>query len=735
MAVKIAHLSDLHFGMTGQAEAWGELKRFLLELKPDLVLATGDLADSAQDGDLKSASDGLADFRSAGLACYVCPGNHDRHVQGNATSGAPRMTKGAVESLLGWWNKQSDARDPATRGSSGAFNSALFDQYFNKLGMVVPPGAPVDLKLPRQATAGTVASWRVRLVALDSSAEAEYLAQGFIGPKMLATFRASARFVGPDNEAPDLVIVLVHHHLLPVAALEVVQRQSFGGLFASSILLNAGTVLATLVDVGADLVLHGHEHVRHVARYGSLAPEKAELAVIGAASATGARTEDGCHIQDSAFNLIQLSDDLNVTLHEYRYGAGTWAESARPIHLLGAVDVRRARYLRKRAAMPNGRALPSSRVLKQFTYTASRDAVIRQVTTNCLIYEGTLRIESENASGVPFFMGEAVELPSGETIQMRGRVRMARTNGGNAFSHVQRLDGIPEGHAVVRRIEHEILWVAGGVLTSDDLKRCDASRRGPLRSKGREFVEMEVQESLESLTLAIELPDGHGPQRRGDVDVLVRTPQGDLIERPELSERLRFTGLNRIAVNVPFPLAGYAYVVTWRLPDQPSVNPALADLYDRLTKLAGTIAYDIAANLAMLAPGPKFSVGVYVPTVGAETLAFRLAGHTADDLPRLVTPASNEHPFCSAYWGVPKILAVDAPGQPSGEEAAFGVQQGEAGMILLPLPSFFGSTASSPGLARVAWPVENADNGVENLLVRAVAAVQGSASRLFDLVR
>lgn len=735
MAVKIAHISDLHFGMTGQSEAWGELKRSLLELRPDLILATGDLADSAQDGDMRAASAGLADLRSAGVACYVCPGNHDRKLQGNATSGAPGLMKSAANYIFGEWSKRSSARDPAIRGNSGTFNPALFDQYFNNLGMVVPPGAPIDLKLPLRANTEAAAPWRVRLLALDSSAEADYLAQGFIGPTMLRTFRESARFVGADHEAPDLVIVMVHHHLLPVAAIEAVQRQRFEGLFASTILLNAGTVLGALVDVGADLVLHGHEHARHVARYGTLAPEKVELSVIGAASATGANTTEGCQLKHSAFNLIRLGDDLNVTLHEYRYGAGTWSESGRAIHLLGAVDIRRARYLRKRAAEQGPGALPSSRVLKQFTYTTSRDAVIRQVTTNCLIHDRTLKVQSENASGVPFFMGGAVELPSGETVQLPGRVRMPRANGSNFFSHAQRLDGIPDGHAVARRVEHEILWVAGGVLTSDDLKRCEASRRGSLRDKGREFVEMEVKDSLESLTLAIELPEGHGPQRRGDVDVLVRTPQGDLIERPELSERLRFTGLNRIAVNVPYPLAGYSYLVTWRLPDQPSVDPNLRDLYDRLATLAGTVAFDIAANLATLAPGPKFSVGVYVPAVGAETLTFRLVGHTSDDLPGSVKPASNDHPFCSAHWGVPKILAVDVPGQPTGEEAAFGIQQGEAGMILLPLPSFFGSTSSSPGLARVAWPVQDADNGVQNLLVRAVAAVQGSASRLFGLVR
>ena len=49
MAVTIAHLSDLHFGMKSQTESWRPLTNFLAnELRPDLVLVTGDLADSAQ---------------------------------------------------------------------------------------------------------------------------------------------------------------------------------------------------------------------------------------------------------------------------------------------------------------------------------------------------------------------------------------------------------------------------------------------------------------------------------------------------------------------------------------------------------------------------------------------------------------------------------------------------------------------------------------------------------------
>lgn len=687
MAVTIAHLSDLHFGMKSQTESWRPLTNFLAnELRPDLVLVTGDLADSAQEGDLTAARDGMRLLRDRGIKCLVCAGNHDRHLQGIATHGAPTGSKSVLKELLGQF---VDRISPKDTSAGGPVNPAKFDTLFNELGMLAPLGAAVDIALPLVASHGT--RWRVRVLALDSSIRAEYAAQGFVDPEMLRTLREAARHTGDDLTAPDLVVVLVHHHLLPVSSLEVVQRQSFNGLFASTILLNAGTVLETLVDVGADLILHGHEHAKHHARYGSMASGRTDLAVIGAASATGADTKEGCRIAHSSFNLLTLGDDLSVTLQELHYRNGTWEPTAGGTPLMGAVDIRRSRYLRKQA--PG--ALPSSRVLKQFVYTPSRDAIIRQVTTNYLIDRQRFSVETRNASGTPYFMGGFVELPTGETMPLNPAVEPMRAKNGGHFEYEQILVGLDPGRAVVRRIEHEIAWLAGGVLTQDDIKRCGSN--GEIREGGREFVEMQVEQSLESLTLSIELPLGLGPQSRSDVEVLVRPPLGRAaLARSELTERLRFSGLNRIAVNIPFPMAGYSYLVALRLPNIPPVDQALKELYGRMSSLAREVAFDIVANLANLAPGPKFSVGVYIPDVGVNGLGFQLVGHAAEEPPRYVSLSSNQHPFCSAHWGVPKILYVTNPGQISAEETALGVQADEAGMILLPLPGFLGGATRSP---------------------------------------
>jgi len=44
--VKIAHISDLHFGAQNQRDSWSVLARQLLADNVDLVLVTGDIVDT-----------------------------------------------------------------------------------------------------------------------------------------------------------------------------------------------------------------------------------------------------------------------------------------------------------------------------------------------------------------------------------------------------------------------------------------------------------------------------------------------------------------------------------------------------------------------------------------------------------------------------------------------------------------------------------------------------------------
>src|SRR3954465_4628655 len=86
----ILHLSDLHFGAHNQSLVQG-LKDAVSDIRPNLILATGDLADSPKESYLLKAKAFLDDLSQScaqpeapGLPnVIVTPGNHDKMILGN----------------------------------------------------------------------------------------------------------------------------------------------------------------------------------------------------------------------------------------------------------------------------------------------------------------------------------------------------------------------------------------------------------------------------------------------------------------------------------------------------------------------------------------------------------------------------------------------------------------------------------------------------------------------------
>lgn len=74
--VKLAHISDLHFGRIDQF-AIDALAASLKHHRPDLVVATGDLTQSGRWREFRSASKFLEDL---GVRYFCVPGNHDTPV-------------------------------------------------------------------------------------------------------------------------------------------------------------------------------------------------------------------------------------------------------------------------------------------------------------------------------------------------------------------------------------------------------------------------------------------------------------------------------------------------------------------------------------------------------------------------------------------------------------------------------------------------------------------------------
>jgi 3',5'-cyclic AMP phosphodiesterase CpdA len=71
---RILHVSDLHFGRAQSAALHEALRRLTEEVEPELVVASGDLAQRGRRGELEAAAQLL---RSLDRPLLVVPGNHD----------------------------------------------------------------------------------------------------------------------------------------------------------------------------------------------------------------------------------------------------------------------------------------------------------------------------------------------------------------------------------------------------------------------------------------------------------------------------------------------------------------------------------------------------------------------------------------------------------------------------------------------------------------------------------
>jgi 3',5'-cyclic AMP phosphodiesterase CpdA len=316
--IRIVHVSDLHFGSKGQRPVWDSLKGYLTgTVKPDLMLVTGDIVDSPNEKAFKEAA---AELKQAAPACanhqgfYVCPGNHDRYWRGNSLG---KFMKAAAGKL-----------------GSRKTSSSWFDTHFAGHLVTESPGLIFD---PRVGGKG----WTLKLVSLDSSRDATFLAQGFIGPETLEGLQKHTD--GDAMKKVDLFIALMHHHLLPIPALETAtHRFGAAAVKAGTLMDNAGSTLAALMRAQVDVVLHGHEHKRHIARYGALRDELSDLIVVGAGSGTGTDTGKPCKPGLASFNVIELRPDRTVWVTEHRWN-GVWGSVAgQDVRLLNQKNRKRA---------------------------------------------------------------------------------------------------------------------------------------------------------------------------------------------------------------------------------------------------------------------------------------------------------------------------------------------------------------------------------------------------------
>lgn len=682
--VYILHMSDLHFGANGFETVWPSLEKYVNKtLQPDLILVTGDIVDSPNREHYEEAKKKF-DQLGAKHGFLVCPGNHDRHYLGNALG--PRE---------GWW---SFVRRFWEKNRPPNQVEAWFDQVFSD--HMASVSKPERLRLGESPI-----EWNVCLLGLDSSMQAEYSAQGFVPLDKMQEFQNLSQTM---TDA-DLVILLEHHHLLPIAELESSRQEAAGLLGATTIMLNAGSLLEALTKQSINLVLHGHEHCRALARYVSLNNNQGEVTVVGAGSATGMVTLKGCDAVRASMNLITLKPDRTVWLQKVECKKSQWAISDEsPQLLFDSRAIRRARIMRR----TDRKGPPTSRIVKSVEFTSSRNILLRETRTNWTLSEPRWTLLTRNATGKPCSPLVSVRLDHGLTLQAPGKDFVF-----DSQNNAHRFDAEfkwTKAEELARQIYAEWVWLAGAILTKEDLDLIPMQNRGPYRNIGLEHAGIQPNEGLDSFTLMVTIPPEFAPNA-DDVQVYVETPKGYYpehgVDSVELTRQLDFAGTGRFSLTVPFPLKDHTYVIGWKLRSDPTVSSEIEEyrniarkygdnLIDAFLKALGDDDLMKDFSAALYVCNDRFSksgiprqldrVGCYTKgSTGEPEQFFRLDDRISYHAP--------------ALWGEPLGLVAESSTHLTDVEKAAGFINGERTLTMIPLRDHrHGSRGGVWGILRLA---------------------------------
>jgi len=524
--IALAHLSDLHFGSPKSEAVWRNVRQFLLGIlnqdRGDALLVTGDLAHNPQKKLYETAAARLDELQ---MPYFVCAGNHDRHYLGNRAK----------------WNPLNYI--------PGFAASAEFDKTFGSKVLV-----PQD---PKEHTAGNGPDgWKIGLLGLDSSDDADWSARGFVGETHFGTIDRATR-----ARDWDLCICFVHHHLLSIRALEHNRRGKPADLFKVTTLVNAGSLLEALTKANIDVVLHGHEHESNWARYGTFEPGWGSVQVLGAGSATGNDSATGCDLLRASFNVLILSPDRSVSLRKMRHDGADW-KVWDEFPVLTAEQIRQARL--RRAARPKDTGEPvelSSELIKSVEFTRERDIKVTWLFTNWLP-PVNFRHYIKNATGVPCDVQVRFLARNGPPVDL-DKVELVQADDDHAWWIKWTLPEPLRRQLVMMEISY--CWRGGAVLTAAEL---EAVRRGGtpglLRNDGYEFTSAFVADAVAAAELIVTLPPEYAP---AIAEVIVQVVEDPSIARPQeamaLRQQVRFFAPGRFALRIKYPRRNCDYRLAW----------------------------------------------------------------------------------------------------------------------------------------------------------------------------
>lgn len=269
--MRILHISDLHIGAHNPTLLTNLVTRVRV-IKPDVIVATGDLADGPWHEELTEAYNYLLKLEhhcqqrtDNAATLIVVPGNHDfGRLKGNA-----------------------------------AFHFSRYRKVFEKV-----------------RTESFYRPERVWIYGFNSARESGVGANGEVLQSDLARFdddfeKATSDYQKDFTQA--YKIVALHHHPLPVRFDPKLSRWVT--------LLNSAEFLDQMLKRNIDLVIHGHEHVHAQAVFSKRFNNSDRSLTVVSVGTVSHKDPGG---DRNRFNVIEIASDGSIKINSYQAPGGTF---------------------------------------------------------------------------------------------------------------------------------------------------------------------------------------------------------------------------------------------------------------------------------------------------------------------------------------------------------------------------------------------------------------------------
>ncbi len=574
MRARIAHISDLHFGVGVEETTLAMLRQILLDQAPDVLIVSGDQAHQPFPWQMRKAAKFLEDLTRdlpwRVPRVVVIPGNHDYKLWGNV--GLRRLTRVPYAVYFEqqglakrWWQRLGDYLSLSANAlwpGGRRLRDGLEVQEYADLGVIV--------------------------TAFNSNTLAEMMAAGRVEREILRQFAEYATWRQSRLSFDfQFKIAVVHHHPAPIAFMP---DGALGRLQESfMVFYNAGTFLY-LVDLhGFHLVLHGHKHLAGLSRVSHPASSgPGEVAVAAAGSAAHPHPDDS---RGNHLNLIDLFEDDTARLTSWFFSSAVLKKVPETLNvsLHDLTEVQRRRH----AIYSKRRGYSFSRLEKRVAITVDGYSLTQESFhgLRVTIETGISDLPLDRRTSSPCYLRGAsllssslplleISLPPGQSglRSLVGRFELGR----RCLPNREPFD-----------FAFQYLLMNGHALSAQEFQRryVDA----PLSA---EYSTITCEHACEELTLFVEFPnEGHleglrysaaalylpAPLRELDVD-----PDDDLKLHATESERAA-TGLRKegrcLVLRVVRPVPGFMYRLSWKF--RAEQNPKRPPLEIETTAFAG----------------------------------------------------------------------------------------------------------------------------------------------------